>query len=96
MVARPRREDIRLHSKTTASREYHDKNAGKPDRVLTYISPPQQYGYQSPQPPYNSGYGQPTPPPQQYGYNQVRTWIAKTRLSAVDFWGKWNRQADEL
>ncbi|EOA89616.1 uncharacterized protein SETTUDRAFT_146681 [Exserohilum turcica Et28A] len=70
MVARPRREDIRLHSKTTASREYHDKNAGKPDRVLTYISPPQQYGYQSPQPPYNSGYGQPTPPPQQYGYNQ--------------------------
>jgi hypothetical protein len=43
--------------------------------------PPQQgYGYppsNSPQPQYNNNYGgqqygQPTPPPQQYGYNQVR------------------------
>jgi hypothetical protein len=48
-------------------------------RMLTRIRPPQQgYGYQpsaSPQPPYNNNYGgqygQPTPPPQQYGYNQV-------------------------
>lgn len=51
-------------------------------RVLTDTSPPQQYGYQSPQPPYNNNYGQPTPPPQQYGYNQVRIWHADRETMA--------------
>ncbi|ORY12733.1 caspase domain-domain-containing protein [Clohesyomyces aquaticus] len=48
---------------------------GYPPQQAYGAPPPQQYGgYQPPpssQPPYNAGYGQPTPPPQQYGYQQT-------------------------
>jgi hypothetical protein len=46
--------------------------------ILRFNRPQQQYGGYppqappSPQPPYNGGYGQPTPPQQYGGYQQVR------------------------
>jgi hypothetical protein len=84
-TAHPRLKDIR-RSRTTALREFSGQS--EVTAVLTRLIRQQGYGYQpppSPQPQYNNyggQYGQPTPPPQQYGYNQVSSEFCRLGYNA--------------
>jgi hypothetical protein len=69
------------HSRATEHREFSGKGKCILRAIVDEDRPPQQYGgyppASSPQPPYNGGYGQAAPPPQQYGYQQVGSYMRR-------------------